>query len=1256
MSRLLFGFAQPWLDPWSWAPRGGDDGGGGGGGGGDDSSSSSSSSTKSSSTKSSSGGTRSEADIQKDINDALSASGGQWTSELNDLVSERDVARSGGGGGGTSAPAGGGTSAGKASTSKASTPAGGGTTFDFQGPMPGGGAGYTQDVSTIGVDANTGFLTGDDDNDDSFSIGYGAGQIDPGLAAAAGLTTTSRSQSPAAASVAASFEEQAEQDDRASQTGGGYEIGYGVGQIDPGLAAAAGLTGASGGRDDDRRSTAATFDAQAEQDDRGSTTAGLTGAAAATFDAQAEQDDPLSFAPTGGSQPSDNVSNELTALQEQLVSLNDNIALMQDQDLVDQGLITALTQERDSLRTQFDDLNTTYDALNTEIGDSRATISNLSTQIDDLNNNIAVMQDQDLVDQGLINALNDQKSTLETERSTLQTNLGDLTSSYDLLNDTYAGTVVDLDAANTALSDTKSILGTTQSTLDETSGLLTASRALNASLAQQTGQTPPASTQNLSRIGDIDPSTVGVYANAPRSSAPAPASVDYASLFDLTPEQEADFRAGATAPSAGTSIDVLSPLGRPTVQGSDLTGNLVSSTMRTGQMAGRAIQSGAEAIAPQSTATIGYGQGQVDPALAAAAGYGPNAPIAVGEPNVVSQFGGQMAESFDRLAGRALSNTSPENREAAVADIYDPETGLNLDALGTQLALSAVPSAAALSGLAFGLPGVMLTGGAMQMGETAQQTLDNIDAAYARGELGPINEAQLNAMKSRALEVNAPISAATGAVTNAIYGSGLGIPAKVALGVVEGAFDEAVLEPSIARTAANIGTGQGGVQGEIGSLNEAIIGATVRRRANVLTGAGVGSQGTTAGQGPSVMSQGPGQPGAPTMPGGPGTSVTSPAASAIAGAPLTARTAPAAPVAQTVPGAPVVQTTAPGAPVTPTTPSVIQIPGTDITVNTNLPQLPGPEAPPPALGTGGTFTPGRPSQPAADTAPQVDTTPPTSMDRMSTAADIINTEVAETGALSNDTAQSVAQEYNLSMQDVANLAEEAMGVTPSEAAGPSTALTTTTPTEVVVSETQPTGIATITSPQTQPEGYVFDGEILGPETEVSTEVLPEEEGVIIEGEVPSTEVVVSPRPRPRPTETVVTPAETTVLPTDTGVVVFPDTADMGGDDEEVVVEVDDTPPTDTGGDGEEVVVEVGESDETECPEGYELQEVNGEMICVPIEAPIEAPFECPEGYEAVQINGQWRCQATQAAPQRVRPRAGPYYRPNPNPAYTTRGS
>ena len=58
-------------------------GGGGGGGGGGGSSSSSSS--------------RTEADVQADINASLDASGGEWTSELNDLVSERTAIRSGGG-------------------------------------------------------------------------------------------------------------------------------------------------------------------------------------------------------------------------------------------------------------------------------------------------------------------------------------------------------------------------------------------------------------------------------------------------------------------------------------------------------------------------------------------------------------------------------------------------------------------------------------------------------------------------------------------------------------------------------------------------------------------------------------------------------------------------------------------------------------------------------------------------------------------------------------------------------------------------------------------------------------------------------------------------------------------------------------------------------------------------------------------------------------------------------------------------------
>lgn len=65
---------------------GGGGGGSSGGGGGGSSDSGSSSSTP----------TRTEQQVQDDINSALKDSGGAWTSELNDLVSERDDVRAGG--------------------------------------------------------------------------------------------------------------------------------------------------------------------------------------------------------------------------------------------------------------------------------------------------------------------------------------------------------------------------------------------------------------------------------------------------------------------------------------------------------------------------------------------------------------------------------------------------------------------------------------------------------------------------------------------------------------------------------------------------------------------------------------------------------------------------------------------------------------------------------------------------------------------------------------------------------------------------------------------------------------------------------------------------------------------------------------------------------------------------------------------------------------------------------------------------------
>jgi hypothetical protein len=97
-----------WDEFESGTSGGGSSGGGSSGGG-----------SSSTTTNTASSG-RTESQIQADINQALQDSGGAWTSELNDLVSERDSARSnegggssgGGGGGGGGGSSGGGSSGG----------------------------------------------------------------------------------------------------------------------------------------------------------------------------------------------------------------------------------------------------------------------------------------------------------------------------------------------------------------------------------------------------------------------------------------------------------------------------------------------------------------------------------------------------------------------------------------------------------------------------------------------------------------------------------------------------------------------------------------------------------------------------------------------------------------------------------------------------------------------------------------------------------------------------------------------------------------------------------------------------------------------------------------------------------------------------------------------------------------------------------------------------------------------------------------
>ena len=360
-----------------------------------------------------------------------------------------------------------------------------------------------------------------------------------------------------------------------------------------------------------------------------------------------------------------------------------------------------------------------------------------------------------------------------------------------------------------------------------------------------------ADAKNALGIDPLDSYTVDELTNAlaPETSpsgAVAPRELSYAEIMGFTPEQVAEMIAAPVSGGPSVGDPMTNPLDITHPDMSDTSGTLVSGVARGMEIVGSGIQSLFEAIAPQDVVTIGYGDRKIDPSLAAAAGHAPNDEIAVGKPNPFSRFGAGMADAFGLLADRALRNTSEANRAAAVAPLYDPETGeINWSALSTQALLTLPSTVMGLSGAAAGLPGLMIAGGLMQAGETAQDTLNRIDAAYKNGELGDISLAQLEAMKSAALQSNAPMSFATGALTNAIYGAPLSIPGRIGFGILEGAVDEGLLEPTIAQTAANFGMGQGGLEFDVGSLNELVLGGLYGGAANPFVGAVVDPVQTT---------------------------------------------------------------------------------------------------------------------------------------------------------------------------------------------------------------------------------------------------------------------------------------------------------------------------------------------------------------------------------------------------------------------------
>ena len=399
---------------------------------------------------------------------------------------------------------------------------------------------------------------------------------------------------------------------------------------------------------------------------------------------------------------------------------------------------------------------------------------------------------------------------------------------------------------------------------------------------------------------------------------------------------------------------------------------------------------------------------------------------------------------------------------------------------------------------------------------------------------------------------------------------------------------------------------------------------------------------------PNVQITAPAQLAAPT-----GTQLTAPTVAAASNVISGTQTVPALPAPSKVDALPAFDISAVAQPDVTTNLEQITIPGTNVKVD--VPKLAAPATDAAvntqmptglaSLGTGGVFNPNLATG-STVSAPAITNTATEAVSKEQAIIDIIATEVAQEGGLSAATATKLATDNNLSMVEVANLAENAMGVDASKATGPSTSLVPASSVALDTAGASNTGIATLDTTSSDVGGLV--GEIMT-DTDVGAATAPVDPAFdTIEGTVNSRSVVV---PDPVATDTkgtVVTIPAAPVTTTTTEVVpqtqLVPSSYGDDGDDDDddddkgITVEVDEDVGDDDGG----ATIDLDPIDsDSDDGDGDEL-------------VPLEDDFECPDGYQKVMVKGQFVCQQIDSLPEKVRPTGGAYYQTNKNPEYGSR--
>ena len=376
-------------------------------------------------------------------------------------------------------------------------------------------------------------------------------------------------------------------------------------------------------------------------------------------------------------------------------------------------------------------------------------------------------------------------------------------------------------------------------------------------------------------------------------------------------------------------------------------------------------------------------------------------PLIGAESNFLTEFGQRGMDQAKILGDRAFDALSPEAQANLTNPVFPEGGGVDFGALGSKV-VRTLPSA----GAAIAAPPLA---GYLTVGDVGMSSDAAIDSAVADGTLADLSQADVQTLKDEARRTNTIPAALVGTITNLLPGRlGQNLLQRMGISGAEEYGQEALLEPNLAQNTANLAMGTGPeflFEPEAGTVAAIASGGT-----SVATSGRGPASNQAGGAGPNVDTTGPVQPAAP-------------AASVLSGQALATPTqVDVAPTIQ--------QPVQPVAPSASQSPNLINIPGTDVVVQSVAPAQPqAPNQGPPSgiesLGTGGAFQQPNvgnvPSQPApsnVDAQPTVDQTqaPPPEVDTQAPSLDMSQTNVSIGNTIGGLTVAD-SQGLNLSNQD-----------------------------------------------------------------------------------------------------------------------------------------------------------------------------------------------------------------------------------------------